>query len=464
MKNFKEIEWITPQWIEDKKTAKMLSALIPDNRIVLFNALSGNGKTSLVNSQLLDISKLYTNKQLYYFDYDGGLHRSGGAFEKLVNYHNFKASAIDSSEKHKNILTFIDEIQHPENVLVVFDGLQTVASVGNQDINNNNDMNKLMNLFKVMRTSGMTIVLIHHNNKADIRTGQSVFRGAQSIQDSVDCQLNLMGKIINPTTMKLNIIVEKFDGVPYYKGQTLNANLHIDGNLDIKDANEIVITLPKEVVLESLTQSIDKNEALPKTKLVAIVADDLSIGKNKISKAIDTLIDAGLYAIKLTGKSTKLVVKGKDLQDTYKIEKLLIANHHIKLDKLIEETGLDVENVKSILYTLDAFCYDFKGDTYTAIVKEEIKEETPMPSTEAIRKAIRKYVYISQYMKASVPLVATEVTLGFVKGGNDMFQEINNEVFGTIQTMLVDFEILLDEEETVIAPYECIPYELFSVA
>ena len=288
------MNWIDKNWLETKRNVKMLSRLITDNRITMVAANSQNGKTSLVLGEIESIREKYPNKEIIIADYDNGIHRAkSGMLDRLIE-DSVKAASISSAKDHTALFEHLDAIDDASDVVFVLDGFQSFCSRLGAEITNPTEMDKTMSIFKTMRDiKGMTIVLIHHNNKKD-KEGWSTFRGAASIEDSLDSLLSLNGNR-EDTKLHINIRVDKFDGMTLAKGDKVSATIEHSGSITFKEMADVEVVLPKRIDQDKLVKAITDNIGLAKTEMGKVVAKELGVGRNTVSTAIEAAIEAKLF-------------------------------------------------------------------------------------------------------------------------------------------------------------------------
>ena len=300
---------LTLEKIEELQNVKMLSTLITDNRITMFAANAGEGKTSVVLGQLKEINDLYKNKQILYFDYDQGIHRTTTELlEVALNYSDIRQ--VDTIPEHVSVMSYIDSIPAKMNTVLVFDGFQSFVGKynGKYDINKAHDMQIVMGIFKRLRKEGFTVIIIHHNNKEDPRTGNSLFRGSSVIQDSLDSLFYVKGVI---SDSKLNIVlsVEKFSGQNLYKGTILCFKQLSNGDVKYADSTaKASIVYPKNVDKVQLIKCVVDMCGSNKSNIAKDIKTRLSIGLNKAVICLNLLIEEGLFKAVPTGKKNSFTI------------------------------------------------------------------------------------------------------------------------------------------------------------
>lgn len=190
--------------------------------------------------------------------------------------------------------------------LVVFDSLVRFHNARENDAS---EMAKVLNLFKTLNDNGIAALVLHHNRKSSgviIGSGE-MMRGSSDILASCDIHLsvnrrerkitisqtkNRYMEEIKPFSVRLQIIDEEKSSFEFL-GEEIAKNNYSDEEL-----NKI------------LTQQIENNPGINKRQLISLISANNNISHNRISSAINDLInDEEIITKQGIKNSTQLFIK-----------------------------------------------------------------------------------------------------------------------------------------------------------
>ncbi len=299
------LQKLTLEKIEEMQIIKMLSPTITDNRITMFAANAGNGKTTTILSELILVNKEYPNKKILYFDYDQGIHRTKlPLLSKVIHFAD--VYSITDKIAHLDAKLIINSIPYPEHTVIVIDGFQSYVDKEKvKDISSTKDMNPLMDKIKALRTKGFTVILIHHNTKKELQTGKSQFRGSPVIQDSLDNLIYVQG-VIKDNTLLAHLTLEKFSGQGYIPNDTITVRIQEDGSSDI-NTEVFKVAYPNKIDEVKLKKIIFDNQNIPKIAMNKLIQQELQVGLHKANKALNTALETN-YCTIIVGEHNKHLV------------------------------------------------------------------------------------------------------------------------------------------------------------
>lgn len=293
--------------IKNKKIEFLYDNFIVKNDIVMIVARPGTGK-SLISVALCNMF-LSENKILRTFYLDGD---NSELTIKTRNIHLLK-------EKHGNRLNYflelsktnlaqiINEFKKKDLVdcLIVFDSIKNFI-IG--DRNNHKDVTELMDILKILRKNGATIIFLHHQNKLQ-KDFNSQFAGSSAFAEDVALAFELKKNedkqtyILIPLKDRNN--TSDFIAFKYHEDNTLTK---VDVHYAIETNDELAI---KEEIIRFIHSCKEK----------PIYSDILSnlieagYNKDKANKIIQVGKNKNWTATRIAKENNKLVFELIDKQD-----------------------------------------------------------------------------------------------------------------------------------------------------
>ncbi|MFA5995581.1 MAG: AAA family ATPase [Patescibacteria group bacterium] len=183
----------------------LVEHLIPEHNVVLLTGNSTVGKTWIALSIGLTVAagtplfgQFNTQKTgVWYIDKENGenemirrLLRLQGPAEIWQNLPFTLTNADDISFTPETVVPLIQQAKHNNIGLIIFDSF---SSFNDDDENKTTEMRQLMDMFKLIRNSGISVIILHHNRKGGTYGGPSTdkIRGASSIYNSVDAHIEV---------------------------------------------------------------------------------------------------------------------------------------------------------------------------------------------------------------------------------------------------------------------------------
>ncbi len=293
--------------IKNKKIEFLYDNFIVKNDIVMIVARPGTGK-SLISVALCNMF-LSENKILRTFYLDGD---NSELTIKTRNIHLLK-------EKHghrlnyflelskTNLAQIINEFKKKDLVdcLIVFDSIKNFI-IG--DRNNHKDVTELMDILKILRKNGATIIFLHHQNKLQ-KDFNSQFAGSSAFAEDVALAFELKKNedkqtyILIPLKDRNN--TSDFIAFKYHEDNTLTK---VDVDFAIETNDELAI---KEEIIRFIHSCKEK----------PIYSDILSnlieagYNKDKANKIIQVGKNKNWTATRIAKENNKLVFELIDKQD-----------------------------------------------------------------------------------------------------------------------------------------------------
>ncbi len=305
---------LTKEIIEISNNRVMLHPLIVKSSISVISANAGHMKTSMTLNIIKGIRKQFKSMECYWFDYDNGFKRavSNEGADKIFNDLNVQIVSISNSKEHEEIIVALDSLTSMDtlaNTILVFDGLQSLFGRIGKSINDSDDAGQVMDMMKALRDKGATIIIIHHNNKAD-KDGWSTFRGSQVIEDSVD-NMYILKSEQNDKTIDISIKINKYDGnhEDIYNGMTKAVSVEKATSIycwdkSIEDAIKVWSPSPQQVLALKFIISIPPTV---KSKLAILLKESTGYGDNKNRALIEDLVSHGLLQVVIGEKNAQII-------------------------------------------------------------------------------------------------------------------------------------------------------------
>lgn len=183
-------EVITKEAVNNLVDARMLiDGLLAYNQITMIYAPSNIGKTTVVMGMIHHILQVKLDMHCYYLDYDNGATTMKSHLTKIMDDVNgFKYISYDKTPISR-LINLVNELSKNNlmNTIIVFDSLQHFIRGDISDQKSAEELKKLFDLFKALKTAGATVIIISHTTKAkDLDGKEREFKGLNTIKDNVD--------------------------------------------------------------------------------------------------------------------------------------------------------------------------------------------------------------------------------------------------------------------------------------
>ncbi|MEA3387596.1 MAG: AAA family ATPase, partial [Patescibacteria group bacterium] len=200
-------ELTSMQQLIDIGDIEMLTNIIPKGMLTLMYAGGGVGKSTIVASQIKEALSKSEDLEVLLLDFDQALVRNRNTLMELVDLPRFGNTSISNQDHAENIIETIKALPSLENTVIVVDALQGMFDRFNRDINKAVDAGFIMDILKLYRDKGATVIIVHHSNKID-KDGFATFRGSAVIKDSVDNLYEVKGVDRDSEYLTLKVCME----------------------------------------------------------------------------------------------------------------------------------------------------------------------------------------------------------------------------------------------------------------
>lgn len=271
-------------------------------------ARPGTGK-SLVSvalcNMLLSEDKV---KRVFYLDGDNSeltiktrnIHHLKEKFGNRLNY------LVELSRS--SFMQVINELKKIDltDCLIVFDSIKNFIT---GDRNNHKDVTELMNILKILRKNGATIIFLHHQNKLQ-KEFNSEFAGSSAFAEDVALAFELRKNEDKQTYILIPIKdrnnTSDYIAFKYNQDNTLT-KVDVDYAMETNEDLEI-----KEEIIRFIASSNEK----PKYSDILSTLTDAGYNKDKANKIIQNGKDKYWKATRIPRQNNKLVFELLDNQDS----------------------------------------------------------------------------------------------------------------------------------------------------
>lgn len=191
------------------------------------------------------------------------------------------------------------------NILIVFDSVKNFI-IG--DRNNHKDVSDFMNVLKILRKNGASVIFLHHQNKLD-KEFNSAFAGSSAFLEDISLAFELRKNedkqtyIFMPIKDRNNI--SNYIAFTYNQDNTLT-KVDIDYALETKEELEI-----RELIINFITNEEDK----PIYSDILKYLTNAGFNKDKANKIIQNGKNRYWKATRIANQNNKLVFELLDSQD-----------------------------------------------------------------------------------------------------------------------------------------------------
>ena len=294
--------------IKNKKVEYLYDNFLVKNDIIMIVARPGTGK-SLVSvalcNMLLSEDKV---KRVFYLDGDNSeltiktrnIHHLKEKFGNRLNY------LVELSRS--SFMQVINELKKIDltDCLIVFDSIKNFIT---GDRNNHKDVTELMNILKILRKNGATIIFLHHQNKLQ-KEFNSEFAGSSAFAEDVALAFELR-KNEDKQTYILIPIKDRNNTSDY-----IAFKYNQDNTLTKVDVDYAMETNEDLEMKEEIIRFIDSSKEKPKYSDILSTLTDAGYNKDKANKIIQNGKDKYWKATRIPRQNNKLVFELLDNPDS----------------------------------------------------------------------------------------------------------------------------------------------------
>lgn len=313
--------------------------LIVKNEITLIAAKPSGGKSlttvALSNMALLNQSITF----VFYFDLDNspttlkkrGIDRLESKWCQSFQYFSMLRKKNGKVIKKDDIFEIIYKLKQRnlEHALIVFDSAKNFLQDG-ADRDKNKDVSKIMELFKLLRNNGATVILLHHTNKPSKDLEELTYAGSSAwVEDSSNAFLLKRNDYKNTFVFE---IVKPRVGELIETGFTYDEEAHYLHQVDLLWAKE---TREDEQIREEIISFLKNLDQKPTYSQIMKRVEEEGFAKDKINFIIQHGKGKLWKATKLLTQNNRDVFeliqeKNPNLAQISQIESLLLDKSAIK--------------------------------------------------------------------------------------------------------------------------------------
>lgn len=302
---------------ENIKVEYLIENCIIKGEITMIVAPPGQGKSSFAIATAVFCLKNRSIDNLLYLDLDNSLVTlSDRKINKLKDEYKDKFKYLHSSSVSKvemlHILNILSKASL-ESYLIVFDSSKNFLGSG-KDRDSNKDVSEFLNIIKIIRNNGATVLLLHHVNKPQ-KDMEMIFAGAAAWLEDVSSAFMLQQNrwkncfILQPIKER----VGNLSKVAFKFSKTEN----MIESCDLFFAKE---TEESEQIRITIANFIRNNDKPTYTQILSYCTDDYGFSKNKVNAVIQAAKNQYWKAIKEQKYNNRDVYILLDKQD--KLDKL----------------------------------------------------------------------------------------------------------------------------------------------
>ena len=253
----------------NKKVSYIIDDFLVSGAITMIYAPPKNGKSSFAMGLckwLMDNTDLYP----FYLDYDNPtIALEDRKVNKIIEEYQHRFDYIHPDEVKMTAKSVIDELLNDvkridySKVVLFFDSVKHFVS----DISSDGTVNAFMEKMKILRSAGITIILLHHTNK-----NEANYKGSGGLLEDSDNVFSLTSESLN--IHEGNMLLER-KVARFGKVKSTAFNLRKDNwamkAIDYKDAQ-----LPHHVreFIKEVRRILTKEKQLNQTKLLEAMNKD----------------------------------------------------------------------------------------------------------------------------------------------------------------------------------------------
>ncbi len=253
----------------NKKVSYIIDDFLVSGAITMIYAPPKNGKSSFAMGLckwLMDNTDLYP----FYLDYDNPtIALEDRKVNKIIEEYQHRFDYIHPDEVKMTAKSVIDELLNDvkridySKVVLFFDSVKHFVS----DISSDGTVNAFMEKMKILRSAGITIILLHHTNK-----NEANYKGSGGLLEDSDNVFSLTSETLN--IHEGNMLLER-KVARFGKVKSTAFNLRKDNwamkAIDYKDAQ-----LPYHVreFIKEVRRILTKEKQLNQTKLLEAMNKD----------------------------------------------------------------------------------------------------------------------------------------------------------------------------------------------
>jgi len=297
---------------EDIKVEYLIENCIIKGEITMIIAPPGQGKSSFAIATSIFCLKNRSIDNLLYLDLDNSLVTlSDRKINKLKDEYKDKFKYLHSSLVSKVEMLHILNILSKASLasyLIVLDSVKNFMGNG-KDRDKNKDVSDFLNIIKIIRNNGATVLLLHHVNKPQ-KDMDMIFAGAAAWLEDVSSAFMLQQNrykncfVLKPIKERVGSLSEV--AFKFYK------TTNMIESCDLFFAKE---TEESEYIRDTISNFIKNNDKPTYTQILSYCTDDCGFSKNKVNSVIQTAKNQYWKAIKEQKHNNRHVYILLDKQD-----------------------------------------------------------------------------------------------------------------------------------------------------